>query len=261
MFNSDRLRRALGSWTRIPELFTCLATSESPVSTISAYLGLTTWTYPSRVGLRNGASIVAHSWDDLTTVWAVWYGNEYRIRDTDKVFVDLGANIGAFASFICSAPERSVVAVEPFPQNVSRLTENLASQIKTGQCQVFAHAIDWKERTLHMPSSPSIPSHSRTVTFEPSDETVEVSSVTIPKLVARAGGSVDLLKVDIEGYEYELFENIALGDLDGVQRIALEYHGVGGQLKLADVLTPHGFQLSHHKPQGTRGIAEFVRCR
>jgi hypothetical protein len=117
------------------------------------------------------------------------------------------------------------------------------------------------ERTLHMPSSPSIPSHSRTVTSKPCGETVEVSTVTIPKLVARAGGHVDLLKIDIEGYEYELFENCSVGDLNGIQRIALEYHGEDGHLKLAEVLVPHGFVMSHLKAQGTRGIAEFIRCQ
>lgn len=260
MVNLFRLKRAFGNWKRIPELFTCMATSSSPVSVIAAYLGFTLWSYPHNISLTNGARIQIYSWEDLTTVWAVWFGNEYRILKSDKVFIDLGANIGAFASLICSSPDRKIFAVEPFPENASRLSSNLETKIKSGQCRIFANAIDWQNRTLHMPSSPLIPSHSRTVCSEPGIETVRVSTVTIPELVEIADGSVDLLKVDIEGYKYELFENLSLGHLDGIRRIVLEYHGYAGHLKLVDTLTTHRFELKYHKPQSTRGIAEFVKC-
>lgn len=208
--------------------------------------------------MRNGASKLVYSWNDLPTVWPVWFGNEYRIRTTDKVFVDLGANIGSFSSYICTSLDRTVFAVEPFPDNVLRLAEILQNEVKTGQCHILAQAVDW---SIRRSNSPSIPSHSRSISSD-AEGTIEVSNVTIPELVRLAGGSVDLLKVDIEGYqcEHELFQNIVNGDLSGVKRIALEFHGLNGHLILTELLNAHGFKLTYHKPQGTRGIAEFIRC-
>ena len=118
------------------------------------------------------------------------------------VFVDVGANCGAFTLFAARmlGARGRVVAIEPMPQMVERLQFNVAANA-LANVEIFATAVGAGagESTLYVDETHrGMSSMSRVDGYKPT--TVPV--VTLASLIAQAGiQRIDALKIDIEGYE------------------------------------------------------------
>lgn len=253
-----RLILALKSFSRTPELMRCLLRSKRPISVVLGYLQFVRLTYPFTVELRSGQKVSAADWEDLTTAWVVLFGNEYVLKRSDLTIIDLGANIGVFTIMAALAlPDARVLAVEPFPRNHQRLLEALEANGIAGRVQVLQKAATGDLRRVLMNDADSIPGHSRKIG---ADCGIEVEGWTLEKICSEAGfETVDFLKVDIEGAEYELFEKTPERVLKRVSRIGFEYHKSGNRDELFRRLTDAGFTQSRHLKSGVSGVAEFVR--
>jgi hypothetical protein len=78
--------------------------------------------------------------------------------------------------------------------------------------------------------------------------------------VERLGGSVDLLKLDCEGAEWEIFDD--LEPFKAVGMVRMEYHLTRPDRSLGwmiDRLTGAGFRLLRLQPNQGYGIAWFDR--
>lgn len=114
------------------------------------------------------------------------------------IIVDAGANIGAAALWFGSRfPDAAVVAIEPDPANAALLKRNLAGRAKQvvleaavgsvpGRVSLIREGLSWAIRTTR------------------SERGVEV--VTIEDAFRASGGSTPfIVKIDIEGFESDLF--------------------------------------------------------
>ncbi len=81
----------------------------------------------------------------------------------------------------------------------------------------------------------------------------------LASLLERSGGHIDLLKVDIEGFEYALFKEVPHELFTDIKRVAIEYHGCEGYLELEPQFHAAGFSTSRLVKSGNRGIVEFSR--
>lgn len=75
-----RLLLGLKSIGRVVELGRCVRQSHAPLREVLAYLQLSKLQYPYELRLKNGVKLVLQDWQDLTTAWVVFYGNEYALR-------------------------------------------------------------------------------------------------------------------------------------------------------------------------------------
>jgi FkbM family methyltransferase len=121
------------------------------------------------------------------------------IADGGKpIIVDAGANIGAASLWFSSKfPDAHIVAIEPDPENVAVLRENLADRANTvvmeaaiggerGHVAVQRGTFSWGVRTERSASG--------------------VPVATIADAFAGSGGDTPfIVKVDIEGFEEDLF--------------------------------------------------------
>lgn len=176
----------------------------------------------------------------------------HPLRDP-KLIVDLGANTGLVDRWLLERyPNSRIVAVEPEPGNYACLVENVARlAVKT-----VPAAIGARERKILLHTSSG--EHGFTMVGEPAlgSRAVEVPVVTMESIL---GGAevIDLLKVDIEGAEEELFSDCAAW-LGKVQMLLVECHGdyklknltealdrAGGNFKLleADLKPEWGFEV------------------
>ena len=64
---------------------------------------------------------------------------------------------------------------------------------------------------------------------EDSMDGIAVPAQTLLQVMDRVGGTVDLVKMDIEGSEYEVLLNTAPKQLKRIRRMVLEYHGTVGE--------------------------------
>jgi FkbM family methyltransferase len=134
-----------------------------------------------------------------------------------NVIVDLGAHIGmASILFALQYPMARIIAVEPEPSNFATLIRNTAPYKTITPIQAALWRQDG-EVTLG-PSN----AHPRGA-FQIVDTGQRVRAITMDTLMRESGiDSIDLLKVDIEGAEIEVFESCPW--ISSVRVIAIELH-------------------------------------
>lgn len=139
-----------------------------------------------------------------------------------KHIVDAGANVGYSAVWFASKfPNAQILAIEPEQSNFDLLVKNsgLRKNIKPIKAGL------WNEKTYLKINNPDADNWAFKTTLAQKGEKFSVETVTIPELMKQFGfDQIDLLKIDIEGAEYELFEKGAEEWLPNVKMIMIEIH-------------------------------------
>lgn len=253
-----RFLLGLKSLCRVVEIGSCLRRSRAPIRETLAYLEFIQLKYPYRLKMRSGVELELLDWQDLTTAWVVFYGNEYSLHSGDQVILDCGANIGAF-SLLCASklPQAQVIAIEPFPATYKRLVKGLSENRVDSRVTVLNAAVVGKPGTVFMDDAEDVASHSRKIGGESG---ISVEGYTLERILSEHQLSeVDLLKVDIEGAEYQLFEETPESILRCFKRIGLEYHGNGETSRLFSRIEASGFTVGRYPKKGSSGVVEFIR--
>ena len=171
---------------------------------------------------------------DVETFRQVFINEEYNIEGLPsdiRVIVDLGANIGLSALYFASRyPDAKILAVEPDRSNFVLLRRN-TMQIAE-RCETLNAAI-WGEDTELL-----VKTHTEDGRYlggwgvQTIDEktsagmrAAKVEAVSMTSLKTRFRlDKIDILKVDIEGAEFELFSLGDLSWLDSVRSVVVETH-------------------------------------
>ena len=161
-----------------------------------------------------------------------------------KRVLDLGANIGVATLFFATrCPDAEFGCVEPFPGNQVLLRETI--RLNRIRATVFEGAVGTNpgQADLHVGCDADM--FSLTPGKE-SGQKLRVRQFDVPELLAALGwDEIDLLKIDIEGYEKTLFRDITHW-LSRVRTIIGEAHGHVGY-RIDDVradLAPFGFLVT-----------------
>jgi FkbM family methyltransferase len=177
--------------------------------------------YPFRLRL-NGS--------DLKTFLEVIAREDYRLpfKTEPTAVVDAGANIGlASAWFAARYPTAKVLAVEPDAGNYALLTENT----KPYRNVIPIQAALWSGSGSILLTDPGLGSSAYQVGSSQGEKAnadesgvAPVDAVDVPTLMsAHAIDRIDVLKVDIEGSEEEVFGSSSAW-IDRVDSIAIELH-------------------------------------
>jgi FkbM family methyltransferase len=166
-----------------------------------------------------------------------------------EAIVDLGANIGLASLYFASHYSACrIFAVEPNPSTYALLTSNLAPLIEADRCQTLNAAV-WRRATdLGAAESVKTNHYSAFKTTEVVGKSSEggpkISGLPMSRILLQSGfQKVDLLKVDIEGAEVELFQD-ELSWLTNVRAIAIEFHGESRRLSNFDeIMATYGFKI------------------
>ena len=182
-----------------------------------------------------------------------------RLSNCETV-IDLGANIGLSAQyFLSTLPNCRVFAVEPVQESCRLLARNLECAGKGRGRWIRAAA--WEDgRSLSVHAEYDTDRFDSYCVHEgEASQSERVTGLSVAQIIDLSGFSkVDLLKVDIEGAERNLFKGHAAW-LECVNAICIEFHGdsrqeSGFDRKVAD----HGFQImeaNHHTVLAVRGSA------
>ena len=140
---------------------------------------------------------------------------------TAKVIIDLGANVGFSAVFFRNLyPDALIVCVEPERHNYEILRKNTKSD---QQCLLMHGAISTTDGYMRVSNPHAVQNSYR---YEQTTETDErrIAAIKMSSLLQRVQiTGIDILKVDIEGYEWELFSG-DIGWLDVVKLVLCETH-------------------------------------
>lgn len=181
---------------------------------------------PSPIHVRLGHS------SDVFVFEQIFVNGEYdflsSISGPVRRIVDLGANIGCASALLLSRyPQSQLIAIEPDPDNWRLCKRNLAGF--HGRAQVLQAAV-WNRKEPVRYSRGSFGDGREWATevrpATPADINEMVPAVTMLDVLALCGGGpIDLIKVDIEGSEIRLFDELAQEWLPFVRNICVELHG------------------------------------
>ncbi len=153
-----------------------------------------------------------------------WLLKNLDIKDNDLI-IDIGANIGWYSLTLSSKSKPRIVAFEPDTINYKTLQENIRINGKDN-VKAFNKAISDQEGvlTLYLYKNYNPGRHSF-IKQANSVGTAEVPIVPLDAFLEKEGfgdGSIKLIKIDIEGYEYTALK-AALKTLGRAQHILTEF--------------------------------------
>lgn len=180
----------------------------------------------------------------------------YRLREVENVqtILDIGSNVGLFAIAARRRfPHATIHCYEPNPAVVPFLQSHCAQ----AKCQVFPAAVGLGEGQVSLRTDDAGTLFSTTI----ADSLGGVTQVSFASAVGKLG-QVDLLKLDCEGAEWEIFDD--LKTWKSVRCLAMEYHlwakpGASADM-LRDRLFGIGFSKIHIDNDGAQwGMAFAAR--
>ena len=136
-----------------------------------------------------------------------------------SIILDLGGNLGAFSKAVASKYGSRTFIIEASPELFAKIDEspstrkyNYAVSGRNGFA-VFHESRNIEAGNIIAPKSNS------------TGKTFKVESRNFTSLVSELGlDEIDLLKIDIEGAEIEVFDTITNEDLKAVKQITIEFH-------------------------------------
>lgn len=177
-----------------------------------------------------------------------------------KTVIDVGANIGLFSKYIALKKAEKIYALEPIEKahkNLEKLCSddhsvipmNLALDVVSGTKDIYFT----NENTTISRFINDFPSLESNYNYGKTNVTTISWKDLIRILEIK---EVSLLKIDIEGHEYAIFEAFDSYDLSQIKQIILEFH-FNGQHQLDKVikkLLDNNFKLSFRKQSSQEPI-------
>jgi FkbM family methyltransferase len=200
----------------------------------------------------------------LFLVHELFVNTAYTFSSPDRHprIVDCGANIGMSVLFFKALrPDADVIAFEPDPVTCAHLVRTVESN-GLRNVRIENAAVGGHEGTVTFYSSASDPA-SLSASIEPTAGGEMKTSVRMVRLSSFLTDRVDLLKLDVEGAEYSVIDDlIATGTMHLIREAVIEYHEIpsrpDGVAYLTRTLQSEGFEVALINTEQRNGV---VRAR
>ncbi len=246
--------------------------------------------------LPNGMLISHQSKGETEYLYQEIFGREAYLRHgitlrEDACIFDVGANIGLFTLFVLQrAPKASIYAFEPIPSLFENLRINAI--LSGGDVRLYDCGLSGASGTTSFAwfKHNSLIS-GRYADFEEEETTIKafikkqkrgggISEEALEKLMrerleheqftcpihtlseiiaVEEIERIDLLKIDAQKSELEVFEGIEPGDWPKIRQIVVEVHDIEGRLsKIQALLDNHGYQQSVEQGELLEGTDQYT---
>lgn len=147
---------------------------------------------------------------------------EFDLDKKPKLMIDIGANIGLTTLlFKNKYPDCKIIAIEPDVDNFKILQKN-CEKLKD---VILINAAVWSSKTKIILKDPFNYGACGLVSYENTDTDDFINSVTIDDIIRDYNiDRIDILKIDVEGAEKEIFKANYTGFLDITNNILIELH-------------------------------------
>lgn len=172
--------------------------------------------------------------------------------ENNKIIIDCGANIGIYTLKAAIPKTNKVFSIEPNPMVFGRLkknikTNNLVNVIPINKgigCCRNRTRLYWKKVTVSGSIKPEAKSKGKEW-----DKSVDVEIITLDDIIEQYHlQTVDLIKIDIEGSEYDALVG-AKKTLNITKKLILEFHSDELRDKCESLLQVRGFRKIHEIPE------------
>ncbi len=165
---------------------------------------------------------------------------EYKVAETviaeaSETILDIGAHVGMFSIYArLLNPSVQIYALEPEESNFKLLQENIKeNNLKkiqplkialSGRTEKTTLLISQDSHNHHLQSSPELKSEKNENEITQSVQTYSLRDFLDKEKIR----FVSLLKMDIEGGEYDVFSACMPADFTRIGAVIMEYHNYGG---------------------------------
>lgn len=185
----------------------------------------------------------------------------YRLARKSTLTFDVGANTGLFALIACAAnPQGRVVAFEPVPQVFARLQAQVHANRMERRCILRQEAVAAQSGITQfhvpegeIPKSGSLNTHG----FRGIHGTLIEVPVTTIDAVAEPMGAVNLMKIDVEGFEDQALEGARTVLSCHRPDIVVECNPDGPYQAVDRILSEHGYRFYHLRENGPVPVARI----
>jgi FkbM family methyltransferase len=214
-----------------------------------------------RFRLWNGFTIVGRPFSvDRAIINEEWLDRCYEPNDVGipwdwnacRTIVDVGAHTGTFTLYAAAhAPNARILAFEPEASNAAMLRRNIAENRLEQRVETVEAAISDHDgtATFHVTFEQSGSGGHSLYKYAKTDTEVTVPLVSLASIFARPGfATIDFLKLDCEGAEYDALYGLSDNQLSSIRFIAMEYHHFSDDPRhapepLKTFLEQHGFAV------------------
>jgi FkbM family methyltransferase len=164
------------------------------------------------------------------------YNNMQLVKRTlaeGGMFVDVGANVGAFSLIAAEQSRARVVAYEPHPATFKQLQHNLLRNGRQNVVAVCAAVGDRDGEILISDTPGAATTHAVSAVERSRKPAISVPLLRLDRDLSRRGLTPDVIKIDVEGFEFEVLSGcgvllgdaaLALVEINGLS----ELRGAGG---------------------------------
>jgi len=253
---------------RAPELISASRLTPALSTLVKHYLEIGQPEYPLHLPLRDGRLLTLADPAEVKVFWNIFIHGAYTIPVDCETILDCGANAGIFCVWAAThRPSVRIVALEPCPLTFAELEVNarqnhLENQVQCVQVGLAAIAGDRLMCTAgDSPVRKLVPNG-----LPAPPETISVRCIRLTEcLRAFRMDALDLLKMDIEGSEWEVLLSTAPSVLSRIRYVQVEYHeapacfGYSPEMLLAHLMEA-GYKLTFHSEDKYHtGLAHFER--
>jgi FkbM family methyltransferase len=199
----------------------------------------------NRAELYAGGRKLIVGTESLHSIVGEFLSESHKIMDVKgKDVVDIGAYVGETALYYATeGGAKKVYAYELFP-HISKIAQaNVRMSSISDKIKVFNEGVGGKPGSIMISSSES--SFGKLDAKHHKDK-IRVKILSLDQVVEKHKIKDGALKVDCEGYEYEIFRHASSSAIRAFSTIHIEYHY--GYIDLVKRLEKEGFRVKHTKP-------------
>jgi FkbM family methyltransferase len=145
--------------------------------------------------------------------------------------IDIGGHVGTFSCRLAQLhPKATINAFEPSSTTATFLRHNVRQNGYADRVTVYEKALSATTGTAVFDDNGGGSGLNGLVALgHGTGVATEVQTVTFDDAVAAAGGTVEFVKIDCEGGEYDLVLGSSPASWASVQRVVIEYHPIAGR--------------------------------
>jgi FkbM family methyltransferase len=212
--------------------------------------------------MRNGYTVCCPNADGARfPLYEIFADDAYDLEslcsgiDADVAVLDVGGQIGSFSLAIARAlPHAKVHVYEASPTSAGYIRRNVVANGLQDRIEVHSEALSGQVGDFTFRDSGDASGHNGLTAPEAiGGTTVTVRAVPFDHAVTATGGDIQIVKMDVEGAEYDIVLNSSPASWAAVRKVVMEYHPMPGR-SLEDLLAFFagvGLEPVRHEP-GTR---------